>query len=348
MNNLYKSKTYVSDLDVAIQHVVGIEKLKNKKLLITGASGTIGSFVTDVIIRYNYVNSAGMVVYVAGRCVENLKMSYKGFKEVTVLPYDLRSIIGFDVCIDYIIHIAGNAHPAAFNGDPVGTIVDNINSTYNLLEYGRFHGTKRLLYVSSAEVYGQGDINVEEFEESYAGYLDLQSSRSCYPSSKRATENLCASYSKQYNFETVIVRPCHTYGPHFTLTDNRASVQFIKNALKGEDIVMNSAGTQMRSYSYIADCVSALLTVLIEGKSGEVYNIANPNSKITIVGLAEIIAEVVGSKVIFAGPNVEDLANRTPITKQILSSKKIMALGWSGVYTVKKGIEHTLAILQGE
>lgn len=220
--------------------------------------------------------------------------------------------------------------------------------TFNLLEYGRLHRTKRLLYVSSGEVYGQGDLSLEEFEETYAGYVDISSPRSCYPTSKRAAENLCASYSKQYGMETVVVRPCHTYGPGITPTDNRANVQFIRNVLDNEDIVMKSAGTQMRSYNYIGDCASAIITVLINGKCGEAYNTANPDVRLTIAQLAEIIASAANRKVVFADPDAVDLAYRTPIAKQVLSSKKLENLGWSGVFSAEIGVKHTLDILLGK
>lgn len=113
------------------------------------------------------------------------------------LKYDMTGPIEFDVPVDYIIHAAGNAHPAAFNGNPVGTIIGNVESAFGLLEYLRKHHGKRLLYVSSGEVYGQGDISLDAFEEEYVGYVDILSLRSCYPLSKRTTENLCGSYWKQ-------------------------------------------------------------------------------------------------------------------------------------------------------
>jgi nucleoside-diphosphate-sugar epimerase len=122
----------------------------------------------------------------------------------------------------------------------------------------------------------------------------------------------------------------------------------MRNVLNGEDIVMKSAGSQLRSYIYIADCASAILTVLLNGKSGEAYNTANPNARVTIAQLAEIIAKAGGRKVIFATPSAVDIANRTPIAKQVLSSKKIEALGWSGAFSAETGIRHTLDILQGE
>lgn len=348
---LQDSKIYINDLDMAIDHSIGIEKLKNKSILITGATGTIGSYISDMILRYNQIHNGRINIYLAGRNIEKLKAKYEFWNDsyLDFVSYDITSEIKFEIKkIDYIIHAAGNAHPLAFNGDPVGTIIGNIKGTYNLLEYGKMHKLKRLLYVSSGEVYGQGNLLLDEFDEEYSGYIDTLSPRSCYPASKRAAENLCASYTKQYGMETVIVRPCHTYGPGITSTDSRANVQFIRNVLNGEDIVMRSAGTQMRSYNYIGDCASAIITVLINGESGQAYNIANPDVRITIAQLAKMIAIAAKRKVVFSDPDIIDIANRTPIVKQVLSTKKIEDLGWKGAFTAESGIRHTLDILQGK
>ena len=234
----------------------------------------------------------------------------------------------------------------AFNTDPVGTLMGNVAGTYALLEYGRSHAAKRFLYISSGEVYGQGNLQFEELEESYCGFIDSLSSRACYPLGKRTVENLCASYSKQYGLETVIVRPCHTYGPGITEEDSRANAQFFRNVLADEDIVLKSEGKQLRSYCYVADCASAMLTVLSYGICGEAYNVANPQARITISGLAEIIAEEAGKRVVYSIPNDFDIANRSPIEKQVLSSKKLEDLGWKGCYDVRKGVRNTLEILK--
>lgn len=347
---LQKSQTYINDLDIAISHSIGLESFKQSSFLITGTTGTIGSFLVDMLLRYNQINKVKISVCVAGRNLEELKIRYNFWNDndITFVKYDINNSIEFEQSVDYIIHTAGNAHPTAFNNDPVGTIVGNVMSTYNLLEYGRTHKTKRLLYVSSGEIYGQGDLTLNEFDEKYVGCIDITSPRSCYPSSKRTAENLCASYSSQFDLETVIVRPCHTYGPSITPTDSRAHAQFIRNALNDKDIVMKSVGSQLRSYNYIADCASAILTVLANGKTGEAYNISNSAVSITIAEMAKVIANKAGKKVIFTNPTALDLANRTPIAKQVLSSKKIEALGWTGYYTIEEGISHTLDILQGK
>lgn len=344
--NLRQSKLYTEDLETTLAHAVDIEKLYGKKVLITGATGTIGSFAADALIHLNQKVKANIRVLLAGRSVEKLQNQFGNHDNVKYLPYDLNAPIEFDEAIDYVIHAAGNAHPAAFNGDPVGTIVGNIDSTHRLLEYMKNHGGKRCLYVSSGEVYGQGDISLDAFDETYSGYLDILSARSCYPLSKRMTENLCVSYWKQYDIESVIVRPCHTYGPFMTPSDNRAHTQFLHNALSGEDVVMKSAGTQMRSYNYVADCVAGLLTVLVNGNVGEAYNLANPKVRVTIAEFAEKIATAEECKVIFDNPTEADVANRSPIPKQILATGKLESLGWQPAFSIDLGIRHTLDILK--
>lgn len=345
--NLRQSKLYTEDLETTLAHAVDIEKLYGKKVLITGATGTIGSFAADALIHLNQKEKANIRVLLAGRSVEKLQNQFGNHDNVKYLSYDLNAPIEFDEDIDYVIHAAGNAHPAAFNGDPVGTIVGNVDSTYRLLEYAKNHGGKRFLYVSSGEVYGQGDSSLDAFDETYSGYMDVLSPRSCYPLSKRMAENLCVSYWKQHGVESVIVRPCHTYGPFMTSSDNRAHAQFLHNALAGKDIVMKSAGTQMRSYNYVADCVAGLLTVLVDGETGEAYNLANPKSTLTIAEFAKKTAAAEDCKVVFENPTEADVANQSPIPKQVLSTEKLEGLGWRPAFGIDLGIRDTLDILKG-
>lgn len=347
--DLYSSKIYEDDLKRAVLSSVGIEQMQEKSILITGATGTIGSFIVDMFLQYNK-SGAKVHIFASGRKIDRLEKRFGSVKTeyLEFVEYDTLMPIDFDFHVDYIIHAGGNAHPAAFNTDPVGTIVGNIKGTYNLLKFARQHGTLKFCFISSGEVYGQGDISLEAFDESYCGYLDQTSPRSCYPTSKRTAETLCASYYAQYGLQTVIVRPCHTYGPGITDTDNRAHVQFFRNVLNGEDIVLKSAGSQMRSYSYIADCASVIITCLLNGEPGQAYNSANPNARITIAGLAQVIAKCAGRQVFFTDPSAADIANRTPIVKQVLSSEKAESLGWHGIYDIEEGIKHTLMILRGD
>lgn len=344
---IYDSKTYQDDLKLAVQSVPGIENLKHSSVLITGAAGLIGSYITDLLLEYNRLEEAGIKVYACGRSMKRLRRRFPQRESdgLVLIQHDVNDPPDFDFGVDYIIHAASNAFPAVFAKDPVGTILSNIQGTKYLLDYGLQHQAKRLLFVSSGEVYGQGDLSLDSFEESYGGYVDPTQPRSCYPNSKRTAETLCASYTKQFGLDTVMVRPCHTYGPNATAVDNRANVQFINNAVAGEDIVMKSAGTQMRSYAYIADSASAILTVLVRGQSCEAYNIANPQARSTIAEYAKAAAAKAGVQVIFEDPDAVALAQQSPIAKQVLNTDKLLGLGWQGRYTVEEGISHTIDII---
>lgn len=342
------SRIYKQDLLDTINHVINIKNLSNSVILITGATGTIGSFLVDLLLKYNECFNGNIKVIVACRDIESARRLFKNVEHLQFVEYDLYKPVEFKFSVDYIIHAAGNAHPNAFNGDPVGTIIGNINGTYNLLTYGKACNICRFLYVSSGEVYGQSDVNLETIHENQGGYIDSVSSRASYPNSKRVTETLCASFYKEYGLDCVIARPCHTYGPCMTPNDNRASVQFIKNAIEGKKIILRSAGTQLRSYNYIADCASAILSILTTGKSAEAYNCVNPIAKATISDFAEIVGQITGSKVVYEIPTEVDIQNQSPILKQVLSGEKLEALGWKGKFSLMDGITHTIQILDGE
>ena len=346
--SFYKSENYKKDIEISVKAVVGLEKLFNSSVLIAGGSGLIGSFMTDMLLYANKHMNANITVYAMDLSAERLAARYEGADtdKLHFVEHNVNELPDFDYQVDYIIHAASPAFPAAFNSDPVGTVMSNILGTKYLLDYGREHGAKRMLYISSGEVYGQGDLSLESFEESYAGYVDSTSARSCYPNGKRAAETLCVSYTKQFGLETVIVRPSHTYGPTVTKADNRANAQFVNKGLAGEDIVLNSAGNQMRSYTYLADSASAILSVLTSGESCNAYNIANSASRTTIAGFAKEVAAQTGTKVVFADPDEVAKAEMTPIAKQVLSSAKLEGLGWKGQFTVEEGIRHTLDIMR--
>ena len=346
--NVYNSKVYMQDLEETVDRVRGLEQLKGKSVFLTGASGLIGSYLVDMLMTANRVCDLQVKVYAAGRSKTRLKERFRGI-ETEMLIYveqDVEKPMNQNFAVDYMIHAASNAYPAAFLQDPVGTVMGNIAGTKNLLDYGKKHGAKRFLFISSGEVYGQGATDVELYPEEYSGYVDYLSVRSCYPAGKRAAETLCCAYTSQYGLDTVIVRPSHVYGPNTTKQDNRATVQFLKNVMEGKDIILNSAGNQMRSYTYVADCGGAILSVLLQGVTGQAYNIANKNSRVTIAGFASETARQTGHQVIFRNPDEIQLAQRTPVARQVLDSTKLEKLGFIPVFDIKTGISHTLQIMQ--
>ena len=129
-------------------------------------------------------------------------------------------------------------------------------------------------------------------------------------------------------------------------TDTKAISQFIKKGLEKKDIVLKSEGTQLYSYSYVADAVSGMLTILLKGTDGEAYNVADKESDITLKELAHLVAENVESNVVFEIPDKLEAAGYSKATKALMNSSKLQKLGWKARWNIEDGIKETLNILQ--
>lgn len=332
--------TYKEDVLQIFEQDLPWEKLSGANILVTGATGLIGGCLVETLMMNP---KRDYQVYASGRNEERARLRFMDFANDAAfhfVKYDVMQPLQSDVRFDYIIHAASNASPNFFAQKPVEVIKSNIDGVAHLMDYGLIHGMKRFLYVSSGEVYGEGDGRV--FTEDYSGYVDCAKPRSCYPSSKRAAETLCVSYAAEYGTDVVIARPCHTYGPHFTEQDNRVYAQFIRNVLRGEDIVMKSTGEQFRSWCYVVDCVSALSHILLKGTNGEAYNIADAESNISIRELAEIIATIGGRKVVIDIPDADEKRGYNPVTKSVFSTEKLELLGWHPLDHITSGLSHTI------
>lgn len=344
---LIDNKLYLEDMDNICRCGIDWDRLDGAGILITGAAGMIGTCLADALMYRNRYFDQKINIYASGRSKNKLEKRFAGYcgeKLFHIFEYDVTKPLVTDAHLNYIIHAASNSYPKKFADDPVGTMLGNFMGAYNLLQYARENKTKRLLYISSGEVYGEG--NGCDFKEDYSGYVDSTSPRACYPSGKRAAETLCASYAAQYGTDVVIARPSHVYGPAATDEDTRASSQFIRDAVLGKDIVMKSRGEQVRSYTYIADCVSALLAVLDRGISGNAYNISNKDSVVSIMEMSRMTAEYAGVDILFDFPDETEKRGFSTVKRAVLNSDKLGKLGWSGRYGIKEGIRRTVDILR--
>lgn len=336
-------RTWHDDIQQVASLSLPWEQLEGCNILITGATGLIGSTLVEVLLA----RQQQFHIYAAGRNEERAKRQLGHIwndPRLHFLQYDVIAPLQGNTDFHYIIHAASDASPAAFANTPVEVMKANFMGVCNLLDYGREHNLRRLLYVSSGEVYGEGDGRV--FTEDYSGYVNPVKARSCYPQSKRASETLCASYAAEYGIETVIARPCHTYGPGFTPADNRVYAQFIRNVLQGNDIVMKSDGSQFRSWCYVVDCASALLHILLRGESGEAYNIADEQSNISIRQLAEMVAEIAQRKVVIELPSNAEAAGFNVVTKSVYDTAKLQALGWTVEGSMHDKMQRTINSVQ--
>lgn len=326
------------------------EKLANGTILITGASGLIGSLVIDVLMHKNNTENFNCTIYAVGRSIETAKIRFGDYwaKETfTFISHDINlplEIMGAQT-VDYVVHLASNTHPVAYATDPIGTITANIIGTNNLLKFASEHNAKRFAFASSNEIYGENRGDKELFDETYCGYIDSNTARAGYPESKRCGEALCQAYRVQNQLDVVIPRFTRTFGSTMLPSDTKAISQFIKKAMEHQDIVLKSEGNQFYSYTHVADAVSGFFFVLLQGVNGQAYNISDEKCDIRLKDLAAIIAKQVGKKVIFELPDEVEKSGYSTATKARLDATKLKSLGWSACYDIETGIARTLKIL---
>ncbi len=347
---LYDSKLYMEDVRSVAGSSLPWDDLKDKRILLSGATGLIGSFFVDVILEKNKTG-LNCTVYALGRSDEKARNRFGSLFDdpcLIFIPYDIKKpFIKDDLGrIDYVLHLASNTHPLQYSTDPIGTITTNVSGLINMLDFSVAHSASRFVFASSNEVYGENRGDTELFNEKYCGYIDPNTLRAGYPESKRCGEALCQAYKAQKGLDVVIPRFTRSYGPTMLMSDSKAISQFIKKGIAGEDIVLKSAGTQYYSYTYVADAVSGLLTVLLKGETGEAYNIAEEHGDIMLKDLAGIISEYNGKKVVFEIPDPTEAAGYSTATKARLDGSKIRSLGWKPVYDISSGIKRTMDILK--
>lgn len=348
---LYTNDYYSEDINSVCELRLPWDKLQGKGVMLSGATGLIGSFFVDVISEKNITDGLNCTVYALVRNEEKAKARFGKFADDTHLifiPYDVKYPLVRDTPekIDYILHLASNTHPMLYATDPIGTITTNIIGLQNLLEFAVAHRCDRFIFASSNEVYGENRGDAELFNEDYCGYINCNTLRAGYPESKRCGEALCQAYKSQKGLDVCVARLTRSYGPTMIMSDTKAVSQFIKKGVAGEDIVLKSEGTQYYSYTYTADAVSGLLWILLAGESGEAYNIADISGDIMLKDLASIIAEINGKKVVFELPDAVEAAGYSKATKARLDGRKIRALGWKPMYDIKTGMERTIKILR--
>ncbi len=344
--NLLENSLYKEDIEYILGKELPWEKIKRKSFLISGATGLIGSCLIDALTCFEEREKSGIKIYAIGRSKEKIANRFNP-DIVTAIEQDVNKTFMDEiksVKADYVLHLASNTHPMQYSTDPIGTIMTNLIGLNNMLEIST--DAERFMFASSVEIYGENRGDVDRFDESYLGYIDCNTVRAGYPEGKRAGESLCQSYIKQKGMDIVIPRLSRTYGPTMLWSDTKAISQFIKKGVDGEDIVLKSEGTQLFSYSYVADAVTGLLYVLLLGENGGAYNIADEASDIALKDLAAIIADYAGKKVIFELPDATEAAGYSKATKAILDSAKLKAFGWSAGYDMKKGLERTIDILK--
>jgi nucleoside-diphosphate-sugar epimerase len=343
MNN----RVLEEDVRQFVGHFELWKQLKDRTFLITGATGLIGSVMIKCLQELNRQRELDIKVLAVVRNLEKAGLVLgPEDKNLKFLKTDLKDINADSIGrkVDYVIHLASPTAGRFMEENPVETFDLAYQSTYALLSFAKQTIVKSMVYVSSLEYYGQvldGRLITEDMQ----GYVDPVSSRSSYPMGKRAAEYLCYAFSKEYGISAKVARLTQTFGAGISASDNRVFAQFARSIIKGEDIVLHTTGESAKPYCYTMDCIAAIFYILLKGKSGEAYNVANQDTYISIRDLAEFMKQ-------HFNPNIDvrvelnENMGYAPVTKLRLSAQKLMALGWQPRYGLEEMFERLIMYLK--
>ena len=336
---------YQEDLNGILQ-THGMEQLRGKRVVMTGATGLIGICLIDALMLYNRQYAADVHIIALGRnkaTAASVLGEYFDDPLFCFVEHNALNPLPDSISADYIIPLASNTHPLAYSTYPVETMLTNLKGAEHALAMARRqHAT--VLYPSTVEVYGNAR-GEDVFTEDYTGALNLSTARSCYTESKRTAEALCLSYIEEYGITVKIARLSRVFGPTMKESDSKASSQFIKKALAGDDIVLKSKGEQFFSYTYVADAVSALLHILFNGECGVAYNVSTPTCDIHLRDFAALCAAFRDKQVVFDLPTATEQKGFSVATKAILENSRLRTLGWQSRYDIQDAVRRTLDIL---
>ncbi|MCR5063372.1 MAG: NAD-dependent epimerase/dehydratase family protein [Treponema sp.] len=319
------------DIQIILNNPVDWEKFRNKTVLITGATGRLGMYLVEALSKADIDWNLNLRVIAVARSKEKLE---KVFGETLKLPnissivQDITAPLNVEGNVNFIFHTAGAASPKDFTETPVDTLWGHLAGTRNILELARQKKTEKVLYVSTVEIYGDWK-SEDNIKEDDMGPMRCDDARKCYPEAKRMCETMLASYESQFGVPYVGVRLCHTFGPGISLDDGRSFAEFMKNVLNGEDIVLQTDGSAMRTYTYVADAVGAMLLAVTKGTE-HYYNVANLKNLISTRDVAEMIVGMDTNhkvKVLFANQGIQKLKFLN-YKLGIMNVDRIVKLGW--------------------
>ena len=313
------------DLEYIAKYNLPYEQLKGSTVLVTGATGLIGSLLVRSLLAIGDIKVLAFV-----RNEEKAKSIFSDNQDLIFVIGDVASKIEIEDTVDYIFHCASVTTSGVMIEKPVETLLTSLEGTKNILELAREKKSKSVVYVSSMEMYGIFENLSHEVKENDLGYIDPLKIRSNYPESKRLCENMCIAYLSEYGVSVKIARLAQTFGAGILQSENRVFAQFARSVIKGENIVLHTKGLSEGNYCYTRDCMTGLLTILLNGKNGEAYNVSNPASHTRIADMANMVAKKIAGgkiKVVFDIPDNNSFGYAAD-TKMKLNSDKLQSLGW--------------------
>lgn len=334
------------------------DKLYGSSIMITGSSGFLGYYLVHFLYHYRDELSLKKVI-----CLDNFLLGTPKWQDA--IAEDTRFIFRkFDIVedrideieeakdVDFVIHMASIASPTFYRKYPIKTVDANVWGLRHLLDYYKECKTlKGLLFFSSSELYGDPAAEAVPTSEEYNGNVNPVGPRACYDEAKRFGETLCMLFAQEYGMPIGVARPFNNYGPGMKLGDKRVPADFAQNVMRGDNIVILSAGTPTRTFCYIADAVNGYLKVMLHG-SYNYFNIGIDKPEISIQQLAEIYQsagkEIFGyqGKVEYAISKDKDYLVNNPQRRCPVIDKARNLLGYQPSIYVEEGVRRFLNFLK--
>lgn len=314
------------------------EALKNRNILITGSTGLIGSSLVRVLLLANREKKLNLRVFALIRNEEKAKKLFANFTEdnqdLIFVKGDVQDLPDIQENIHYIVHGANPTSSKYFVEYPVETIQTAVHGTENILELGKKKDIEGFVFLSTMEVYGYPEKG-HKVSENDIGAFQTMNARNCYPLSKQLCENLCCAYAGEYGMPAKVLRLTQTFGPGVDYNDGRVFAEFARCAIEKRNIVLKTKGKTERSYLYTFDAISAILSVLVNGKAGQAYTAANETTYCTIYDMAQLVANEFGINVIIEEQDVTKLGYANELHMD-LDTTKLQRLGWRAQVGLKE------------
>jgi len=307
----------------------------NKRVLVTGGAGFLGSHLCERLLR------DGSDVL----CVDNFFTGTRGNiahmlqnPQFEFLRHDVTFPLYVEV--DEIYNLACPAAPVHYQFDPVQTTKTSVIGAINMLGLAKRCKAK-ILQASTSEVYGDPELHPQP--ESYWGHVNPIGVRSCYDEGKRCAETLFFDYRRQHQMRIKVARIFNTYGPRMHPNDGRVVSNFIVQALQNNPLTIYGDGSQTRSFCYVDDLVEGLVRLMASSDdvTGPV-NLGNPE-EFTMTELATTIKSLTGSRSELA---FHDLPQDDPRQRQPDISAAARLLDWRPQVKVRDGLEKTIAFFR--
>lgn len=323
---------------------VGLGRLKNAKILLLGASGLIGTYLSYLLYYLNQEKGFSIEadLYTRRPVDDDSRIALlRNVPGIHLMTSDISEFATYNKKYDFMIHAAGYGSPAFFLQDPLKTIDLNYIGMKSVLESALgVNPAATVLYLSSSEIYGSPTEGNFPTPESYPGWSSVENNRACYIESKRLAEVACLEYVRKHKMKVRIARPALSYGPGMMLKDGRVISQFIRKGIEEKVINMVDDGKDLRCFCYLSDVLREILFILLMSND-IIYNVGSAAEEISILDLAKTIGKLLSVEV-RPGPGKDFAVIGAPSRVQLDLTKLKKEFGFEPSVKMEEGLRRTI------